>query len=353
MSAAPAELKLNNWNPLWRAMRRAAVGFCESYVAGDWDSPAPERVFEFYLRNRHGLDDAGRFVMFRSFAVRAWHLLRPNNRKGSKRNIEAHYDLGNEFYRFWLDETMSYSSAFFADGAQGLEEAQTAKYQMIADSIALSPGQSVLEVGCGWGGFAKLAADRGADLTGITLSDEQLAFARQHLDGRATFLLQDYRDTQGTFDRLVSIEMIEAVGESNWPAYFKMVAGRLKPGGLAAIQAITIDERLFPNYRARADFIQRHIFPGGMLLTKEALRSQAESQGLTFEIVNCFGHDYARTLKLWRQRFDARTAEIAALGFDNAFQRKWRLYLAYCEAGFSEGVIDVGVYRFMKPGDAR
>jgi len=340
-----AELHLTSWRCLWSSMRRGAVGFCEGYMTGDWDSPAPERVFDFYLRNREALDTASRGIMFRSLAARLWHLLHANNRSGSKANIEAHYDLGNAFYSLWLDRCMSYSSAYFGRGAQSLLDAQDAKYQLVADSLEARSGQSLLEIGCGWGGFAEVAAARGLSVTGITLSHEQLAFARERLGDKADLRLQDYRDTQGTFDR---IEMIEAVGEAHWPDYFRTLHDRLKPGGIAAIQAITIDQRWFEQYRTGVDFIQRHIFPGGMLPTREIIQAQAAAVGLLCEEVALFGRDYARTLAIWRQRFDGVQEQLARLGFDEVFRRKWRLYFCYCEAGFAHGDIDVGVYRFRK-----
>ncbi len=348
--AHPAELHLRSWKTVWRSMRRSSVGFCESYVNGEWDSPAPERVFAFYLRNREAFDRAGRFWVRRSGAVRAWHLLRDNDKRGAKQNIEAHYDLGNAFYRLWLDPTMTYSSGLFDHGVADLESAQLAKYRLIADVLDLQKGHRLLEIGCGWGGFASVAASRGAMVNGITLSAEQLEHAKRFETEQTSFELIDYRDASGSYDRIASIEMIEAVGESHWPDYFQTIHDRLAPGGIAAIQAITIDERLFPAYRSRADFIQRHIFPGGMLPTVDLIRRHADAHGLTFETVHRFGHDYARTLRLWRERFDQVTPALEALGFDATFRRKWRLYFCYCEAGFEDGPIDVGIYRLTKPG---
>ena len=344
-----AELKLHNWQPVWKSMRRAAIGFCESYMDGDWDSPDPRHVLGFYLGNREGLDRAAKPVFFRSIADRMWHLLRNNSRRGSKRNIEAHYDLGNDFYRLWLDPSMTYSAAWFGNGAATLQEAQQHKYDLVLDSLDLKSGGSLLEIGCGWGGLAEAAVARGFDVTGITLSREQLAYAQARLPGQAEFRLQDYRDTRGSFDGIASIEMIEAVGEAHWPVYFRTLHDRLKPGAAAVVQAITIDEGLFPQYSAKADFIQRYIFPGGMLPTREVLVRQAVAAGLAFETVAVFGRDYARTLAHWRDAFEAAWPDIAAQGFDERFRRKWRLYLDYCEAGFAHDAIDVGIYRFRKP----
>ena len=285
----------------------------------------------------------------------AYHMSRPNTKEGSRQNISEHYDLGNDFYAEWLDPSMTYSSAVFTSADQGLEDAQRAKYHRVADMAGVKPGSSVLEIGCGWGGFAEaVARDYGAELYGITLSREQLKYgqdrlARQGLDNLATLKFEDYRDTRGQFDHIGSIEMIEAVGFEHWPAYFKTLFDRLKPGGTAAIQAITIEEADFEAYKSGPDFIQRYIFPGGMLMTKAAMREQAHRVGLVLENVENFRLSYARTLKLWRDRFLERWSVIAPLGYDEAFRRKWVYYLSYCEAGFAEGAIDVGIYQYRKP----
>ncbi len=343
-----AELRLTSFKAIWASLRRGSLGFCEAYVDGHWQSPEPALVFAFCLANGSILDRATSFVSLRRLVDRIWHLRRNNSRRGSKRNIEAHYDLGNSFYRLWLDDTMTYSSARYRDGAQSLEAAQAAKYQLVLDVLGLKPGDTLLETGCGWGGLAEAAAGAGAAVTGITLSEEQLAYATTRLSGRADLRLQDYRDVGGSFDRIASIEMIEAVGEAYWPAYFRMLRDRLKPGGVAVIQAITIEPSLFPAYRRGVDFIQRHIFPGGLLPTTDILKSQAEAVGLVYQPVLSFGLDYARTLVVWRERFEGAWPQIAALGFDERFRRKWQLYLAYCEAGFRARTIDVGLYRFAK-----
>jgi cyclopropane-fatty-acyl-phospholipid synthase len=343
------ELHLKSYKAIWATIRRGSLGLCESYVEGQWESPDPARTFDFFLANGALLDRAAGIVSIANVVDRAWHRSRSNTHSGSKRNIEAHYDLGNDFYRLWLDDTMTYSSAWFGGAAQSLEAAQVAKYQLVLDALALERDQTLLEIGCGWGGLADAAAKAGATVTAITLSEEQLAYASARLKSRADVRLQDYRDVEGTFDRIASIEMIEAVGEAYWPTYFRTLSERLRPGGLAAIQAITIDAALFPNYRRGVDFIQRHIFPGGMLPTTDIMKQQAHAVGLTFEPVATFGLDYARTLGLWRDRFEAAWPSIAKLGFDDRFRRKWRLYLAYCEAGFRANTIDVGVYRFTKP----
>ena len=340
------DLQLRNYRPVWNAVRRGAIGFAESFMAGDVESSDITSVLRFYLQNRDALNQAARPVFYKSIADRLFHITRANTKAGARRNISAHYDLGNSFYELWLDPTMSYSSAYFGAGAQTLEAGQIAKYNLVLNALRLDASSAILEVGCGWGGFAEVAADRGHHVTGLTISQEQLGYARARLQDRAEIRFQDYRDTTEQFDAIASIEMIEAVGEANWPTYFRMLHDRLKPGGAAAVQAITIDERLYVGYRAKADFIQRYIFPGGMLLTKQALAAEAARAGLTFETVQCFGQDYARTLSVWRERFEASWSAISRLGFDEQFRRRWYYYLCYCEAGFREAAIDVGVYRF-------
>jgi cyclopropane-fatty-acyl-phospholipid synthase len=342
------DLQLRNYRPLWSAMRRGAIGFAESFMTGDIESSDITAVLRFYLQNREALNEAARPVFFKSIGDRLFHLMRANTKAGARRNISAHYDLGNDFYALWLDPTMSYSSAYFGGGASSLEAGQAAKYDLVLDALGLGGASSVLEIGCGWGGFAEAAADRGHRVTGLTISREQLAYARERLGSRAELRFEDYRDTTGQFDAIASIEMIEAVGEANWPTYFRVLHDRLKPGGAAAVQAITIEERLYPGYRAKADFIQRYIFPGGMLPTRQILAAQAQRAGLGFETVQTFGQDYARTLAMWRERFEANWSAISRLGFDETFRRRWLYYLCYCEAGFAEASIDVGVYRFRR-----
>jgi cyclopropane-fatty-acyl-phospholipid synthase len=282
-----------------------------------------------------------------------YHRSRSNTRAGSRANISAHYDLGNAFYRLWLDPSMTYSSALYASPHQSLETAQHAKCDRILDALELQSGQRLLEIGCGWGHFAMRAAERGAQVTGLTLSQEQLQEAqslaeRSGQNERTEFRLQDYRDTTETYDRIASVEMIEAVGEENWPDYFKTLHDRLTAGGTAVLQAITIDEAIYDTYRAKADFIQRYIFPGGTLPTHALIEQHAQAAGLTFETVELFGASYAKTLAEWRRNFHAAWPEIAKLGFDERFKRMWDYYLAYCEAGFERGTCDVGIYRLRK-----
>lgn len=350
-----AVLTLKNFRVISKTLRRGTVGFAQAYIEGDVEIEDLTALFRYFLQNRDVLDRPGKSWYGRAAQDLAYHLSRRNSKEGSKKNISEHYDLGNDFYGEWLDPSMTYSSALFSSENQSLEEAQRAKYHRVADMARVQPGQSILEIGCGWGGFAEtIARDYKAVLYGITLSREQLKYglerlARQGLDRLATLHFEDYRDTTGEFDHVASIEMIEAVGEDHWPTYFKAVHDRLKPGGTAAIQAITIDEADFETYRARPDFIQRYIFPGGMLLTKAAMREQGRRVGLVLESVENFRHSYARTLRLWRDRFIERWSEIAKLGYDEEFRRKWLYYLAYCEAGFMEGSIDVGIYQYRKP----
>jgi len=278
------------------------------------------------------------------------HALRTNTRRGSRRNIAAHYDLGNEFFAPWLDAGMNYSSALYT-GAETLERAQLQKLDRIGDLLALAGGERVLEIGCGWGALAeRLICRYGATVCGITLSTEQLAYAKARLagdaaNGRADLRLLDYRDVDGRFDRIVSIEMIEAVGEHYWPAYFTKLRACLATGGIAVLQAITIDENRFADYRQSPDFIQRHIFPGGMLPTRAIIEREAMRAGLRLVFQHSFGDSYARTLSEWRARFLRAWPRLETLGFSQSFRRMWEYYLVYCEIGFRCGAIDVGFYK--------
>ncbi|MFK4811018.1 cyclopropane-fatty-acyl-phospholipid synthase family protein [Devosia neptuniae] len=350
-----AVLRLNNFKVLTEAMQRGTVGFAAAYMRGDIEVDDLTALFRFFLQNRDMFESANPGFFRRAAGDLHYHLSRRNTLEGSKKNIAEHYDLGNDFYGMWLDPSMTYSSAVFTSGDQSLEEAQLAKYHRVADMAGITAGSSVLEIGCGWGGFAEtVARDYKANLRGITLSAEQLKYgqerlAKQGLDQFATLVFEDYRHTEGQFDHIGSIEMIEAVGEDNWPSYFQTVHDRLKPGGTAAIQAITINEADFDGYRSGPDFIQRYIFPGGMLLTKTVMREFGDKVGLVLENVENFRLSYAKTLKLWRERFLERWPMIAPLGYDEEFKRKWVYYLSYCEAGFTEGSIDVGIYQYRKP----
>jgi len=324
-------------------LSRGDIGLAESYLDGQWDAPDLTAFLTLLAKNREQLKQAIYGSWPALLAARLRHLLNRNSKAGSKRNIMAHYDLGNAFYRLWLDDTMSYSAALYRSENDSLVAAQTAKYRRILDRLRARPGQRVLEIGCGWGGFAHLAELTGLKVTGITLSPSQLDWSQRRLPS-ADFRLQDYRDLQHTgerFDHVVSIEMFEAVGECWWPSYFATVAKALTPGGKAMVQSITIRDDLFSSYRKGTDFIQQYIFPGGMLPSRSEFRRQAERQGLVVQDEFAFGLDYARTLAAWRQAFDQNWLQIAALGFDERFRRLWHLYLSYCEAGFLAGNIDV------------
>jgi cyclopropane-fatty-acyl-phospholipid synthase len=316
-------------------------------LAGEWDSPDIASLLEIVARNTEGLRDFFAGKPLAQFLNRIFHLLNRNSKAGSKRNIMAHYDLGNGFYKRWLDPSMTYSSARYERPGQDLAEAQHNKYRALAQRMQLGPDHHVLEIGCGWGGFAEFAAKEvGARVTGITISPEQYDFARkrlfeQGLADKADIRLQDYRDTSGHFDRVASIEMFEAVGEKYWPAYFQKVHDVLKPGGHAGLQIITISDAYFDVYRRSVDFIQKYVFPGGMLPSPSALQQQVSQAGLTWRGEDRFGRDYAETLADWHRRFTAAWDDIRAMGFDERFRRLWTYYLSYCEAGFRAGSIDV------------
>ena len=324
-----------------QVLARGDIGLAEAYLDGHWDSPDVTGLLTLLTRNRDVLKRAVYGSWRNLIAARVRHWLNNNSRAGSKRNIMAHYDLGNDFYKLWLDPSMSYSSALYraVDGGD-LETAQRAKYRRILRRLHAEPGQSVLEVGCGWGGFAEMAVQEGLRVTGLTLSPAQLEWAQKRVP-EADLRLQDYRDTREQFDHVVSIEMFEAVGERWWPTYFKTIARALKPGGRAVVQSITIRDDLFADYRKGTDFIQQYVFPGGMLPSRSAFRAAAARQGLAVRGEYAFGTDYARTLADWRLAFEASWPQIAALGFDEPFRRLWRMYLCYCEAAFLAGNIDV------------
>ena len=350
-----ARLIVRDYRFLDRVFSRGLLGFGEGYMAGEWDSPDISALLLAFSRNLDRLDELIRGNALMLWVVTGWHKLHPNTRAGARRNIEAHYDLGNDFYELWLDPSMTYSSARFDSGAVSLVEAQTQKYAALARLIDLNKGDHVLEIGCGWGGFAEhAAATVGADVTGITLSPAQLEYAqarmaRHGLSDKVDLQLTDYRDMTGQFDAIASIEMFEAVGEAWWPTYFRKVHELLKPGGKAGLQIITIRDNLFETYKRRADFIQRYIFPGGMLPPKDRLKSEIEAAGLVLEKVEFFSDDYGQTLLDWRRRFEAQEARIRGLGFDDRFLRMWRFYLAYCEAGFRTRRTEVGQWVVKKP----
>lgn len=354
-SSVFAEWRLKRWNALLRLGGSGALGFAEGYVNDEWETPDLRALLDILARafDRIGVAQArgGPSRLIGQFQ----HWLNANSRRGSRRNIAFHYDLGNAFYGLWLDESMTYSSACFAAPDQSLAAAQAEKYRRICVAAQLKPGDHVLEIGCGWGGFAEVAArDFGCRVTGVTLSSEQLASARERiatagLSDQVELQLRDYRDVDEQFDAIVSIEMFEAVGEAHWPVYFDQLAHCLKPGGHAALQIITLRETDFEGYRSTVDFIQKYVFPGGMLPPPSALAREAGRAGLDDLGARMFGEDYAETLHRWHKAFNAAWPQICDLDFDDRFARIWRFYLAYCEAGFRSGRCDVGQFVYRKP----
>lgn len=349
-----ATLTVHDWRACGRILRAGDIGLAEAWAAGWISSPDLVALLRLAIRNEAALEPA----VFGGALARWWyrlrHWLRPNTRSGSRRNIHSHYDIGNDFYRLWLDPSWTYSAAIFdGDYHQPLEQAQQRKYQRIIDTLGLRAGDRVLEIGCGWGGFAEQAARQGIHVHGLTISPSQLEIARQRIDAAglgelAQLELRDYRDIDGSYDAVVSIEMFEAVGERYWTEYFNTVAARLKPGGQALVQSITIDERHFERYRSTADFIQEYIFPGGMLPSIERFEQGAARAGLQPAEHYAFGRDYAETLRRWRSAYHANDAQVQALGMDTHFTRIWDLYFAYCEAAFDEGRTDVVQFHLRK-----
>ncbi|MGE0595525.1 MAG: class I SAM-dependent methyltransferase [Hyphomonadaceae bacterium] len=349
-------MRINRYRFARRVIFSGDIGFAEGLMAGDWDSEDLAPLLTLLARNIERITRLLEGGPFGKALNWLRHLRHENTRAGARRNILAHYDLGNRFYAAWLDSTMTYSSARF-DGAKvrDLEQAQLEKYRALAKHLDLKPGDHVLEIGCGWGGFAEVAAGEfGARVTGLTISDEQLAYATERmrkagLSDLVELRRQDYRDVEGRFDKVASIEMFEAVGEKYWPAYFAKIADVLKPGGRAALQIITIRDELFHKYRRRADFIQRYVFPGGMLASIERLKAETAKAGLVWRKADAFGQSYAETLAEWAQRFRAKWDDIRSLGFDERFRQLWLFYLGYCEAGFRTGRTDVVQLELTKP----
>jgi len=334
------------WRALIRVLRRGEIGFAEGYIAGDWTTPDLQGLLQFSIDNEASLGRLADRPAWQRHLDHLRHRLRRNSRRGSRANIRFHYDLGNDFYRHWLDPTMSYSSALFSKGDEALETAQQRKYLRLLERLDADEGAHILEIGCGWGGFAETAARQGYRVTGITLSEEQLAYARARIEraglsDRVELRLQDYRDLDQQYDHVVSIEMFEAVGEEWWPTYFAKVNQCLRPGGRAALQVITIDERAFAHYRDNPDFIQLYIFPGGMLPPVPRFQEIAAAAGLRCREEAFFGEDYALTLRRWFEEVRRSAKIIEALGYSESFLRMWRYYLAYCEIGFRSGRVDL------------
>lgn len=350
-----ADVTIHDWKFAQKALASGDVGVGEAFMAGYWTSSDVTTFLELFCINREAtmVSLRGRPVMRLLLGLQHW--LNTNTRKGSKRNISAHYDLGNAFYREWLDPSMTYSSALFDETTNNLEQAQRLKYASLAREADIQPGHTVLEIGCGWGGFAEFAArDIGAQVKALTISREQYDYARKRifeagLNEKVDVQFQDYRDETGKYDRIASIEMFEAVGQKYWPTYFQTLSSCLKPGGKAGLQIITIQDRMFDDYTKTTDFIQKYVFPGGMLPPPGKLRDIGARLGLDLDRQKVFGQDYARTLAEWRDRFREAWPRIGPMGFDDRFKRLWEFYLHYCEAGFRSGNIDVRQMVFIKP----
>jgi cyclopropane-fatty-acyl-phospholipid synthase len=344
----PVTLRLYDWTMFGAVMKSGDIGFAETFINGGWTTDNLTGLIELFIRNRQQVESLIYGKWWGNLLYRLKHLFNRNSRTGSRKNIHAHYDIGNHFYKLWLDPSMTYSSALFSHPqTDNLHDGQLAKYRRIVEQLQLKPGANVLEIGCGWGGFAEVATkETGSHVTGITLSVEQLSYAQKRMVDvgcvRQTDLkLMDYRDSFGQYDAIASIEMFEAVGEKYWPTYFESIARNLKKGGRACIQTIVIADELFSRYRMGTDFIQQYIFPGGMLPSPSVFKSQAAKQGLKVVDEFAFGLDYARTLVEWRDAFKKQLEQVSKLGFDEKFLRTWEFYLSYCEAGFRANSINV------------
>jgi cyclopropane-fatty-acyl-phospholipid synthase len=358
-----AVIQLNNWSLFSSVLKSGDIGFAESYIRDDWSTDSLIDVLALMIANREPLEKAVYGTWIGRLTYRIKHLLNRNSKQNARKNIHAHYDIGNPFYRLWLDPSMTYSSALFnGDLSQELESAQKAKYQRVLSEIGAGANQNLLEIGCGWGGLAEQAALLGAHIKGLTLSTEQLEYAQNRLNtmseavshgnnklGRSSFVLQDYRDENQQYDGVASIEMFEAVGEAFWPSYFETVHRSLKPGAKACVQTITIADELFDRYRTSTDFIQQYIFPGGMLPSQLVFEKMAKAHGLEVVNIHKFGLDYAETLKRWRKVFMTRLSDVRSQGFDAPFIRTWEFYLAYCEAAFTYKNTDVVQYTLRRP----
>jgi cyclopropane-fatty-acyl-phospholipid synthase len=345
-----ADIQLNSFKPLMRLYFGGTNGWSESYLAKEWDSSNLTALIKWSLAHEKSLETISKASFLTQFLDNIYHRKNDNSRQGSKRNIAAHYDLGNNFYRLWLDESMTYSAALYDHPTQPLAQAQHNKYARILELLDAKAGQNIAEIGCGWGGFAIQAAkEKGLNVEGITLSQEQLKWAKQqvinnNVDQQVDLRLKDYRDINQQYDAIVSIEMFEAVGEAHWDTYFKTLKQALKPEGNAVLQIITIDDERFHSYRKQADFIQRYVFPGGMLPSVEKLNEKFVEHGLKLKHQQLFGKDYAKTLQEWSKAFEQNWQQLSTQGFDENFYRLWRYYLAYCQGGFEQGSIDVGLF---------
>lgn len=354
----PIHITIHSYRVLWPLLSAHPLSLSESYLQGHWSCSNLTALLKIFQDNRsllHGLAGKNKWI---SLLAKLYHLSRANTKQGSRRNIHDHYDLGNEFYALWLDETMSYSSAYklLKEKEPNLKAAQKCKYARILDLAKVQDKSKILEIGCGWGSMAIEAAKAGHQVNAITLSSEQLTFAQERIQqqnrqDRVQLSLCDYRDVKGQYDAILSIEMLEAVGKANWPTYFRQIKERLKPGGRAVIQVIVMADEHYAFYEKNVDFIQRHIFPGGFLPCPRAIKEQIAAQSLTLEHEEYFGQDYEITLKHWRKAFLGNWPAIKNLGFDERFKRLWTYYLCYCEAGFAKKSINVGFFVLQKPND--
>jgi cyclopropane-fatty-acyl-phospholipid synthase len=351
-----AEIEIHNPDVFARLIREGDLGFADAYLEGWWSTPDLQAFMDVVHADNDDVYDSFGGLQIMRLYERLRHWMNQNTKEQAKKNISAHYDLGNDFYQLWLDDTMTYSSAIFETGQESLENAQIAKYASMVDQMGAKPGDHVLEIGCGWGGFAEYAAkERGLQVTCLTISQEQFDYAvarmeKMGLSDKVEIKLQDYRDETGVYDGIASIEMFEAVGEKYWPAYFDTVKNRLKPGANATLQIITVEDKRFEAYRKGVDFIQKYIFPGGMLPSPTVLRKEVEKAGLSVMKSIEFGESYSQTLRRWHDTFNERWDEVSLLGFDGRFRRMWNFYLTSCAAGFHAGSIDVTQITVTKPG---
>ena len=350
-----AVLQMRHPDLFARLVREGDLGFSDAYLEEWWTTPDLQAFMDLIHRGNDTVYDGFPGIgLVRAYEkLRFW--LQRNHKAQARKNISYHYDLGNEFYKLWLDDTMTYSSAYFETGQESLENAQTAKYARLVDQMGVSPGDHILEIGCGWGGFAEYAArERGLRVTGLTISKEQLNFARQRIEKAGlsdlvSLRMQDYRDETGTYDGIASIEMFEAVGQKYWPVYFDTIRERLKPGCLATLQVITVGDHRWEAYQRSVDFIRKYIFPGGMLPSPGALRAEVEKAGLSVARSIEFGASYNQTLRRWHEVFNARWDDVAALGFDDRFRRMWNYYLTSCAGAFGNATVDVTQITVSRP----